>query len=152
MDPDPVAGPDKTDGFLGELLVDPSVGRPVGLAVGGVEGKIMEQRPDRPVGEAVIEVLDFVARKENRMAGIFRQPIPDLPALRALGPREGDSRPADPGAGAGFGELGEAGRQSADARFEHQGIASSHRADGKTVGYRDQHCRRTEYKADSFSL
>ena len=67
---------------LGHLVaedpVDAHVGIPEVVAVYGVEGKVMEERPDRLVGEAEVEVVDIILGEKNPVTPPLSKILPNL--------------------------------------------------------------------------
>jgi hypothetical protein len=96
LDPDQVAGLDQGREGLGEAAVDPRIALAERPVVGGQVDAVVEQRPQGPVGEAVVVLVDVLLLEVDGGDGDAL----DLAERELAGElRRGPAAPAEPDAG-----------------------------------------------------
>src|SRR5262245_24840213 len=92
--PNGVVFADRVQKRCAERFIDLAILLPAGFVVPSVGGKVVEERPDRLVAKALIEIFEILLRKKDRTAVVFRQRFGFY--LFADFVRDGSSRPAHP--------------------------------------------------------
>ncbi len=138
MDPDLIAGPDDFEGFAAEFLIDPLVGGPVTLVVDGVSGKIMEQRPDRLVGEPMVIIINLGLAEKNGTTVLFFEKAANLSLLLQTDLLGGDAGPAEPNTRPSSIERTQAGGDPPRAALQVQPAPFSRQAKWQSIGDCDE--------------